>query len=137
MSQFQQPPPPSVPYLDLPSSSFLSGMPELMQQQQQHKQQPDYLYEEKHRHSLLGNDLQLHLESPPPPFGHYLQVSSQLIASPFNGHRDIEIRFFSSTAQATSNNNTTTTSKEEEINVVPEQLRNNSREHSVSPDFPR
>lgn len=41
------------------------------------------------------NDSQLHHES-----GHYLQVSSQLIASPFNGHRDIEIRFFSSTAQA-------------------------------------
>ena len=133
MSQFQQPPPP-VSYLDLPSS-FLSGMPELMQQQ--HKQQPDHLYEEKHRHSLLGNDLQLHLESPPPPLGHYLQVSSQLIASPFNGHRDIEIRFFSSTAQATDNNITTTTTKEGEINVVPEQLLNNSREHSVSPDFPR
>lgn len=34
---------------------------------------------------------------------HYLQVSSQLIASPFNGHRDIEIRFFSSAAQAVTN----------------------------------
>lgn len=41
------------------------------------------------------SQLTLHHES-----GHYLQVSSQLIASPFNGHRDIEIRFFSSTAQA-------------------------------------
>lgn len=29
----------------------------------------------------------------------YLNISSQLIASPFNGHRDIEIRFFSSAAQ--------------------------------------
>lgn len=30
--------------------------------------------------------------------GNQLQVSSQLIASPFNGHRDIEIRFFSSSS---------------------------------------
>ena len=46
---------------------------------------------------MMPNDSQLlhHGES-----GHFLQVSSQLIASPFNGHRDIEIRFFSSTAQA-------------------------------------
>lgn len=44
----------------------------------------------------LPIDSQLHLGES----GHYLQVSSQLIASPFNGHRDIEIRFFSSTAQA-------------------------------------
>lgn len=35
--------------------------------------------------------------------GNQLQVSSQLIASPFNGHRDIEIRFFSAgpTSEAT------------------------------------
>lgn len=31
-----------------------------------------------------------------------LQVSSQLIASPFNGHRDIEIRFFSQTSPSSS-----------------------------------
>lgn len=148
--QFQvQTSPSSVPYLDLPTSSFLTGMPELMQQQQQQQPQHFQPEEDRRRHNLLGNDLQLHLDSPPPPLGHYLQVSSQLIASPFNGHRDIEIRFFSSTAQATlnNNNNTVTTATEEMGDVVvvagPEQLlnnsNNNSREHSVSssPDFPR
>lgn len=34
--------------------------------------------------------------------GNQLQVSSQLIASPFNGHRDIEIRFFSSSSSSSS-----------------------------------
>lgn len=36
--------------------------------------------------------------------GPFLQVSSQLIASPFNGHRDIEIRFFSSATDALEHN---------------------------------
>lgn len=107
-------------------------MPELVQ----HQQSQHYRLEEgQEQQQQQTNDLQLHLESPP-PLGHYLQVSSQLIASPFNGHRDIEIRFFSSTGQA---NTTTATATTEELGEVkPEQQHNNNREHSVSsPDFPR
>lgn len=51
----------------------------------------------------------LQTSPPPPPSSGLiaepaagLQVSSQLIASPFNGHRDIEIRFFSSTSASPS-----------------------------------